>query len=166
MSPNASSGSSPTCSAVADRRIGTPVAEVPLIKAVMTPFPYFVETRASLAEARDLMTSHGVHHLPVKEGHDLIGLLGDPVLARALSSTDHRHPNAVSVGDLELDATVVVDLHLPLDAVLDEMAERRVGAALVVKDHRLAGIFTVHDACRCFSDLLCRRFPHGGDDAA
>jgi hypothetical protein len=47
------------------------------------------------------------------------------------------------------------------------MAKRRLGAALVVKDGRLAGIFTLTDACQCFAESLRERFPPaGGDEAA
>jgi hypothetical protein len=46
------------------------------------------------------------------------------------------------------------------------MAEHCLDSALVVKDGRLAGIFTVSDACRQFGRLLRSLFPPGGDDAA
>ncbi len=46
------------------------------------------------------------------------------------------------------------------------MAENRLDAALVVKKGRLAGIFTLTDACRCFAEHLRRRFPPDSDDEA
>ena len=60
----------------------------------------------------------------------------------------------------------VVKLSEPLDRVLLHMADQGVDAALVVKDGKLAGIFTVSDACQQFGKLLRTLFPHGGDDAA
>jgi hypothetical protein len=36
----------------------------------------------------------------------------------------------------------------------------------VVKEDKLAGIFTMSDACRHFAKLLRSLFPPGGDDAA
>ena len=43
------------------------------------------------------------------------------------------------------------------------MAGRHIGSALVVKGEKLAGIFTMTDACRVLADLLRARF-HGPDD--
>ena len=56
----------------------------------------------------------------------------------------------------------VVGIHEPVDVVLKEMAARHIGFALVVKDERLAGIFTASDACTRFADFLRQMFP--GDD--
>ena len=60
-----------------------------------------------------------------------------------------------------------MDLSEPLDRVLSKMARLQVGSVLVVKEDRLAGIFTVTDACRSFAECLRAQFPgEGGDEAA
>ncbi len=61
----------------------------------------------------------------------------------------------------------VVELSEPLDIVVLHMARQRIDSALVVKNERLVGIFTMTDACRFLGGLLRSLFPRGqGDDAA
>jgi CBS domain-containing protein len=68
------------------------------------------------------------------------------------------------VRDICVRETYIVELAEPLDRVLLHMARHHIGSALVVKDRRLAGIFTITDACRAFGELLRTLFPSGGDD--
>jgi len=139
---------------------------MPRVKKVMTPFPHSVPSHASLSLARDMMSEHGIHHLPVIEDGELVGLITARDLEAALGP--ERDPTAADrlhVGDLHLREIVVVEMNQPLDEVLNEMANRHVGSVLVVKNRRLAGIFTASDACRLFADLLCAAFP-GGDEVA
>ena len=39
--------------------------EIPRVKMVMSPFPYSIEQHEPLAEARRMMTTYRIHHLPV-----------------------------------------------------------------------------------------------------
>jgi len=43
---------------------------------------------------------------------------------------------------------------------LIEMAERRIGSAIVTRKGEIAGLFTATDACRCFAEHL-RTCNHG-----
>ena len=52
-----------------------------------------------------------------------------------------------------------VDLNEDLVVVLNEMARRHVGAALVLRNGKLAGVFTTTDACREFAKLLQKLSP-------
>jgi acetoin utilization protein AcuB len=54
-----------------------------------------------------------------------------------------------------------------LDEVLAHMAEHQLGSAIVTRHGKLAGIFTVTDACRHFAEYLRDQVRRaGGDDAA
>ena len=66
---------------------------------------------------------------------------------------------AVLVADIYIADPYVVDLETPLDEVLLEMAARHVGSVLVTRHGKLAGVFTVTDACRVFGEDLRERFP-------
>jgi hypothetical protein len=57
-----------------------------------------------------------------------------------------------------------VDCAERLDNVLLDMAERQIGSALIEKNGKLVGIFTMTDACRCFGELLRARLPSEADD--
>jgi acetoin utilization protein AcuB len=141
---------------------------MPLIKSVMTPFPYCIERDQTLDEASAMMAEHDVRHLPVMEHGDLVGVIADSdIKLRRNAATSRRGPAAERVGDVCDMRAYVVELSTPLDKVLQHMSEHHIGCTLVVKGGRLAGIFTTTDACRHYGALLrtlCR--PAGGNDAA
>jgi acetoin utilization protein AcuB len=130
---------------------------MPPIKALMTPFPYSIAPDAPVAEAKAMMDQHGIRHLAVKKGRALVGTLCEREVAIALKTGPAP---GRTVGDVAGEA-YVVDLLTPADEVLRAMADRRLEAALVVKEGRLAGIFTATDACRTYAELLGTLFPKG-----
>ncbi|MCZ6575324.1 MAG: CBS domain-containing protein [Acidiferrobacterales bacterium] len=132
---------------------------IPLIKSVMTAFPYFIEVDAGLKAATQMMERHGIRHLPVKDGDQLIGVVSDRDIKRA--------KRELHVSDIVVRETYIVNLTERLDSVLLHLAQRHIGCALVVKEGRLAGIFTTTDACRVFGEYLRSLFPtEPGDDVA
>lgn len=137
--------------------------DIPAIKAVMTPFPHHVGLDDSLERAERLLHEHKIGHLPVTRGDEPVGILSkrDLQVARASHIGD---VGALRVEQLGLQPCYVVDLHEPLDIVTLEMARRGVDAAVIVKDGRLAGIFTVTDACACLGRFLRLLFPRPDSD--
>ena len=133
---------------------------MPSIKAVMTPFPHVIDVAVKLSAARDMMAQHKIRHLPVIDGDALVGVLSMGDLD--LSATDA--PSCV--GDARISRAYIVELSEPLDRVLFRMAEQHIESALVVKGGKLAGIFTMTDACRCFGDFLRKIFPESGSNDA
>ncbi len=139
------------------------VKSIPPVKAVMTPFPHSIEVSETTTKARKMMAGLGFHHLPVMDRGELIGVISERDLRRAESAGSEAH----LVADVACREAFLVDLSEPLDRVLSKMARRRAGSVLVVKEDRLAGIFTVTDACRSFAECLRAQFPgEGGDEAA
>jgi len=141
---------------------------IPQIKSVMTPFPYFVEVTASLREARRIMKTHGIRHLPVVEQHRLVGIITDRDIKLTLSPDfDSSSEDTIRVKDVYIEQFYTIELTEPLDNVLLHMAQHHLGSALVTKNGRLAGLYTVTDACRQFSEFLRDHFlPVHGNDAA
>lgn len=144
------------------------MTHMPATRSAMTPFPYFVDVTDSLLRARALMAEHGVRHLPVKSGEDLVGVLSDRDLKRALDPDLGLPPkDELFVRDVFEDQAYVVDSSEPLDRVLEHMAASHIGSALVTFHGRLAGIFTATDACRAFCAHLRTVFlPTSGDEGA
>ena len=142
--------------------------EMPRVKMVMTPFPYSIEQREPLEEAERMMEKHRIHHLPVMKDGTPVGVISHRDLQRTLDQgADGEEDKPLTVSEVPREEAFVVDLSEPLDRVLHRMAEEHLRTALVVKDDRLAGIFTLTDACRCFSENLRLQFPPaGGDEAA
>jgi acetoin utilization protein AcuB len=127
----------------------------PLIKSVMTPFPLSVGVEAPLLDARRMMLEHRVHHLPVTRGGELVGIVTDRDIKLILGPEfDYPNPRELKVDDAYMAEPYTVDLDTPLADVVTTMAERHIGATLVTRHGKLAGIFTATDACRCLGELL------------
>ena len=138
---------------------------IPAIKRVMTPFPYSVDVNISVPEARTFMREQRIKHLPVTEEGKLVGIISDRDLLNVLVTNESD--STVRVRDIYVEEPYVVDLNDRLDNVLYTMAERRIGSALVTRHGKLAGVFTVTDACRSFAEFLRAPLkPAGGDEAA
>lgn len=135
------------------------VEPAPKIKHVMTPFPFFIQTNATVADALTMMEVQGIHHLPVQHDGELVGIVSDHDLARA---TSRRDP----IAEVMRSDVFVVDMEHPLDAVLEMMMKERLGSALIRHDDKLAGIFTTFDACRLLLDAFEPSGPVSGDDVA
>lgn len=141
---------------------------IPQVKSVMTPFPYAVELDKPISDAKALMAAHDIRHLPVTEHGKLVGVVTERDIRRALDPVfglpgePELHVRNVFVPD-----AYIVKLTEPLDRVLSVMATRHLGSVLVVKGDKLAGIFTVTDACRQFAEFLRAQLPTtAGDDVA
>jgi len=131
----------------------------PRVKSVMTPFPFSVALDASIGTARKIMLDQHVHHLPVTDDDGLAGIITDRdiklLLGPELGSPD---PKALTVEDAYVSDSFIVDLEALLVDVLAIMIERHLGAALVTKHGKIAGIFTTVDACRVLHDHLEETF--------
>jgi CBS domain-containing protein len=101
------------------------------------------------------MDSERIAHLPVTSEGRLVGMLSDRdlKLAFAVSATTSSE-EMLRVGDVcNLDA-YIVEYNTPIDHVLLEMAEQRLGSALITRNGKLVGIVTNTDVYRSFSELL------------
>jgi CBS domain-containing protein len=132
---------------------------MPTLTEVMTPFPQLVEESMSINDAIQLMAEKSFNHLPVVLEHEVVGLLSTADIKLA-QMPGHRTTEftQLTVGDICRRRIYVVDLHVRLDEVLDQMAAEKWEAAVVLREGRLAGIFTSHDACRAFSHWLQKAY--------
>ena len=138
---------------------------IPSIGSVMTPFPHVVQVDESVLAARTLMVEHEVRHLPVKDGNTLLGVLTDRDLKRAFDPSLGLAPKEeLFVRDVFVSDAYVVDVCEALDGVLDHLSSQHIGSALVTKNGRLVGIFTLTDAARLFCRHLRALFPSNAAD--
>ena len=129
--------------------------KMPTIASAMTPFPYFIEVDAHAAAAKAMMQQFKIHHLPVRDGDRIAGIISELDLRRAQAfGRDISSDSDIRALDICLRDVCVVDPDQPLDRVLSHMAGAQVDVVCVVKDGKLIGIYTYTDACRQFMELL------------
>ncbi len=102
------------------------------IDAIMSTDLITLRPESTVAEARSLMQSNRIHHLPVIEGEDsLVGLV---TLTNVLAATDSflRDPeNRIHATDLQVKDIMVTDI-----ATIDEHASLR-QAAMFIEKHQI-----------------------------
>ena len=127
----------------------------PQVIAFMTPFPYSIEIDAPLGLARRMMREGQFRHLPVTSGGEIVGIVSDRDI-KLLLGPDIGSPNEreLKVRDAYVDKPCVVPASTPVAAVARTMAEHHIGSAIVTKNDKLVGIFTVTDACRALAQVL------------
>lgn len=142
---------------------------MPNMVSVMTPFPYSIASADSIAAADAMMNEHGIHHLPVIDGGDIVGVLSSRDMLKAVrlgESVSDMHD--ILVSDVINHRPYMVDVSDPLPQVLRVMAEKHIGSVVVLKEGELVGIFTTNDALMKFASSLEDAFPANDpdDDAA
>ena len=142
--------------------------KIPAIKSVMTAFPYWIDAEESMLTAEKMMAEHDISHLPVKQQGELVGVIGHHDIEQAKSRVEENEKLiSLKVADVCVFNVYKVSLEEPLDNVVLHMANFHIGSALVMKNDRLAGVFTMNDACRCLAEFLRYQFrPKNGDDVA
>jgi acetoin utilization protein AcuB len=126
---------------------------VPQIKKFMTSVPMTVEKDSPLLEAAKIMQKNHIRHLPVLYKGEIEGILTntDINLIRTLKNVDIEK---LKVYDCFTPNPYKVHPETPLKEVLDEMAEKKYGCALIEDNNILVGLFTWIDALKATSELL------------
>ena len=130
------------------------------LDAIMTTELITLLPTANLAEARELMHKHKIHHLPVvNDNNTLIGLV---TLTNLLAATDSVlrdpdnsiHPEDVMVRDIMVTDVATVDEHASLRQAALFLEKHRIGCLPVVTDGMLKGIITETDFVAVAINLL------------
>jgi acetoin utilization protein AcuB len=126
---------------------------IPPIHEHMTPTPQSIRADQTLSQAHLAMREYRVRHLPVLHEGKLVGIVSDRDLhlVEAFKGVD---PRELTVEDAMTPRPYHVDPDTPLDEVTDAMAEHKYGCAVVMKKHKVVGIFTTTDACRALTEIL------------
>ena len=130
------------------------------LDAIMTTELITLLPTANLAEARELMHKHKIHHLPVvNDNNTLIGLV---TLTNLLAATDSVlrdpdnsiRPEDVLVKDIMVTDVATVDEHASLRQAALFLEKHRIGCLPVVTDGMLKGIITETDFVAVAINLL------------
>ncbi len=126
------------------------------VEHAMTLFPVTISPATSIAEARALMDSYRIRHLPVVDGERAVGIVADRDLAvaEAIYRTRIDASAQLAAALVGNERVYEVTTDAPLESVLLEMSRLGIGASMVIDEGRLVGILTTMDACRLFGEHL------------
>ena len=129
------------------------------IDAIMSTNLVTVAPSATLAEARTLMQDHRIHHIPVMEGDQLVGLV---TLTNVLAATDsflrddksRIHANEIGIADAMVTDVATVDVNASLRHAALFLERHKIGCLPVLDDSKLVGIITDTDFVGVAINLL------------
>ena len=129
------------------------------IDAIMSTDLITLAPTDTVAEARHLMHTHRIHHLPVVEEDNLVGLV---TLTNVLAATDSYlrdsenriHANEVGVKDIMVTDIATIDEHASLRQAALFIEKHNIGCLPIVTDGRLRGIITDTDFVGVAINLL------------
>jgi CBS domain-containing protein len=129
------------------------------IEAIMSTDLITVPPSATLAEARTLMHENRIHHIPVINDENLVGLV---TLTNVLAATDSflRDPkNRIHANEIVIEDTMVTDVAtVEVNASLRHAAlfleKHKIGCLPVMDDDKLVGIITDTDFVAVAINLL------------
>jgi acetoin utilization protein AcuB len=119
----------------------------------MTRTPLLIGVEQSLTAAHEVMRSNGIRHLPVLHGGKLVGMVSQRDL-HIVESLRDVSPDEVTVEEAMTQDVYAVPPRTPLREVVSEMAERKLGSAVVVEGTRIVGVFTTVDALDTLVGIL------------
>lgn len=126
----------------------------------MSTNPHSVGANQSLKAAADLMDRYHIRHLPVLEGGNIVGIITDRDIKFALS-LKNLNPEETLVNDITQEEVYIANPFSRLEEVVEHMAERKLGSAVIMDNGKLVGMFTAVDALIALSDVLRERHHHG-----
>jgi CBS domain-containing protein len=130
------------------------------IEAIMSTDLITVSPTATLAEARNLMRTHRIHHLPVLDNSGaLVGLM---TLTNVLAATDsvlrdsdsRIHAAEILVGDIMVTDIATIDEHASLRQAALFIEKHQIGCLPIVTGGKLRGIITDTDFVGVAINLL------------
>jgi acetoin utilization protein AcuB len=127
---------------------------IPTIESVMTPLVYAVDIDEAVDIAEELMMEHGIRHLAVTDSDSLVGIVSDRDIACTPNAAELSIRSKITVREICSLDVYSAEVDEGLDGILLTMSERHLGATLVTRNGKMAGIFTTTDACRCYAESL------------
>jgi len=129
------------------------------IDAIMSTDLITIEPSASLADAREIMHSNRIHHLPVMNDDDLVGLV---TLTNVLAATDsflredenRIHAREIRIQDVMVTELATVDEHVSLRQAALFIEKHKIGCLPVLSGGKLKGIITDTDFVGVAINLL------------
>lgn len=126
---------------------------VPTVGQYMSRNPVIIDGGLNLVDAYTRMFQREIRHLPVYVNNHLVGIISDRDLGHTMA-VKGLDPQKTTIESVCTPNPFVVDPDHRLDQVVEIMAANKIGAALVMRDGQLLGIFSVIDALHALVALL------------
>lgn len=133
------------------------------VREWMSSDPVTVSVDDTVSDARRLLDTEGVRHLPVVDDTRLVGIVSDRDVAireKALRQAVQHHDVAALLDDERPVEAVMssdvhtVDIDVPIAEAARTLVSRRINALPVVEDGQLVGILTSTDCLLATLDDL------------
>jgi acetoin utilization protein AcuB len=129
-----------------------------LVRDVMRPNPVTVTPETTLPEALRLTAQRGIRHLPVLRHGELVGIVSDRDLKRAMASSatsleahEFRYLlDRLCVREIMTGGVVTIGPMMPIEEAARLMVQERIGALPVTEAGQLVGIVTETDVLTLF----------------
>jgi acetoin utilization protein AcuB len=126
------------------------------IREYMSASAHTIGDEQPLALAKRMMREHVIRHLPVLRGGKLVGVVSerDVAFIKAMSTLDDA---STPVSEAMSSDVYAVGPEADLASVAADMAEHKLGCAVVVVGKEVVGVFTTVDGMRALADMLSER---------
>jgi len=122
------------------------------VEEFTTPDPITVNENTSIEELNRLMKEHGIRHLPVLRGSQVVGLISERDL-KVVAGLSFKEKALVCAADIMARDPISVSAETSLDEVAFEMSDRKIGSVIVTEGDKFLGIFTVSDALNALIEI-------------
>jgi acetoin utilization protein AcuB len=124
------------------------------VKEFTTPDPITVKEGATIDDMLALMSDHGIRHLPVLRGTEVVGIISDRDV-RLVAGLTAAEKYQVQASDIMAENPVTVPATMALDEAAFIMSDKKVGSVIVIGDDGdFLGIFTVTDALNALIEIM------------
>ncbi len=125
------------------------------VRGCMTARPFTIGAEQTMAEAGRLMREHHIRHLPVVSAGRLVGMVTERDLLLVETAQDTT-PETLPVAEAMTANPYAVSPDTSLEWVALQMAQRKLGSAVIVERGRVVGVLTTVDALLALEDALAR----------
>lgn len=124
------------------------------VEEFTTPDPITANEDTTIDALQRLMKTHGIRHLPIVRGDEVVGVVSDRDV-RLVLGLSVAEVFQMQAADIMATPPVTVSASAPLDEVAYTMSEKKVGSVIVKDaDGRFLGIFTATDALNALVEIV------------
>ncbi len=121
-----------------------------------------IAPEASLAEARELFTTHRIRRLPVVSGESLVGIVSPGDIEKAMPSIFDSEGSAeteylsttTQIGSIMTTAPITVAPDASLIEAIEKMRHNKIDGLPVVAAGRLVGIISITNVLGAFHEIM------------